>query len=58
MHDFNLCLLGLISIKWTYYILLWISYHLISFSDSIMLNKGIKTLIYTCRGYLRVEIIK
>ena len=51
MHNFNLCLLGLISIKWTWYILFWIIYHLTSFSDSIMLNKGIKTI------NLRVEVI-
>ena len=45
-------MLGLISIKWTLYALLWSSYPLIPFSDSIMLNKGIKTFIYMCGGYL------
>ena len=51
-------LLGLISIKWTKYVLLWISYHLIPFIDLIILNEGIKIFIYMCGGYLCVEAIK
>ena len=38
--------------------LLWISYHLISLSDLIMFNEGIKTLNYVCGGYLCAERIK
>ena len=51
-------MLGLISIKCTLYVLLWISYHFVLFIDSIILNEGIKTFIYLCGGYLCVEAIK
>ena len=38
--------------------LLWISYHLIALSDSIMSNEGIKILSNVCGVYLCTEAIK